>query len=88
MYKNAINSIRTVKERKDVQTKFKTTFSNVERYKNTYYHYNKNTSSSSKSSREAYKNFTEIKFILDFVKQALYNIHIKVLTFNDRSINV
>ena len=88
MYKNAINSIRTVKERKDVQTKFKTTFSHVEGYKSTYHSNNKIHSSSSKSSKEAYKNIAKIKYILDFVRHALYNIHIKVVIFNDRSINV
>tara|TARA_B100001057_G_scaffold379345_1_gene384855 strand:- start:3935 stop:4201 length:267 start_codon:yes stop_codon:yes gene_type:complete len=88
MYKNAINNIITVKERNYVQTKFKSTFSLVERYKSTYYSNYKIICSSSKSGKEAYKTFTKIKFILDFLIQPLYNIHIKVITFNDRSINV
>lgn len=88
MYKNAINNSITVKGGTYVQAKFKTTFSHVERYKSTYYSNNKNTTSFRKSVKEAYKNFTKIKFILDFVKQSLYNIDIKVTIFNDRSINV
>ena len=89
MCKNTINtSTETVKELDYVQSKFKTTFSYFKRYKVTYYS-NNIKDPYSYGGKENPKTFTKnLTFILDFARQALYNIHIKVITFNDRTLNV
>lgn len=89
LFKNRLNSsTRTVKELGYVQSKFKTIISYIKRYKGSYYS-NKIKYPYSYGRKENSKTYTKtLKFILDFIRETLYNIHIKVITSNDRTLNV